>query len=96
MKDHTEVLMDKKEIVLYTKYRCLRCWRTKRLLRRKGYVFQMIDVSRDDELRVRVVETTGSKTAPQVFVDGRLVGSFDEVRALDRSGDLDRLVRGEV
>jgi glutaredoxin 3 len=95
-KDHTEALMDQMKIVLYTKSRCLWCWRTKRLLRSKGYVFQMIDVSGDDELRIRLVETTGSKTVPQVVVDGRLVGGFDEVRALDRSGDLDRIVRGEV
>jgi glutaredoxin 3 len=88
--------MDQMEIVLYTKSRCLWCWCAKRLLRRKGYVFQMIDVSGDDELRIWLVETTGSKNVPQVFVDRRLVGGFDEVRALDRSGDLDRIVRGEV
>jgi glutaredoxin-related protein len=33
---------------------------------------------------------------PQVFVDGRLVGGFDVIKALDRAGQLDRLVRGEV
>jgi glutaredoxin-related protein len=33
---------------------------------------------------------------PQLFIAGRLVGGFETVRALDRSGDLDRLVRGVV
>jgi glutaredoxin-related protein len=33
---------------------------------------------------------------PQVFVDGRLVGGFDVIKALNRTGELDRLVRGEV
>src|SRR3712207_3328176 len=86
-KDHTEALMDQMEVDIYTKSRCLWCWCAKRLLRRKGYTFEVIDVSRADELRIWLVETAGRKTVPQVFVDGRLVGGFDEVRALDRSGD---------
>jgi glutaredoxin len=88
--------MDQKEIAIYVKARCQRCWRAKRLLRRRCYAFDVIDVSGDDELRNWLVEGTGSKTVPQVFVDGRLVGGFAAVRALDSSGDLARLVRGEV
>ena len=53
-------------------------------------------MSGDDGLRYWLVEATGSKAVPQVFVDGRLVSGFAVVRALDSSGDLDRLVRGEV
>ena len=88
--------MDQKEIAIYIKARCRRCWRAKRLLRRRSYAFEVIDVSSDDGLRNWLVETTGSNTVPQVFVDGRLVGGLAVVRALDSSGDLDRLVRGEV
>ncbi len=88
--------MDQKEIVLYTKGRCLYSWRTKRLLRRRGYTFEVIDVSGKDDLRIWLVKTTGSKTVPQVFVDERLVGGFEVIRTLDDSGDLDRLVRGDV
>ena len=88
--------MDQKEIAIYVKSRCRRCWRAKRLLTRKSYAFEVIDVSGDDGLRNWLVEATGSKTVPQVFVDGRLVGGLAVVRALDSSGDLDRLVRGKV
>jgi glutaredoxin 3 len=88
--------MDQMEIAIYVKARCRRCWRARRLLRRRNYAFEVIDVSGDDELRNWLVETTGSKTVPQVFVDGRLVGGFAVVRALDISGDLERLVRGAV
>jgi glutaredoxin 3 len=95
-KDHTEAEMGQKEIAIYVKGRCRRCWRAKRLLRRRSYTFEVIDVSGDDGLRNWLVEATGSKAVPQVFVDGRLVGGFADVRALDSSGDLDRLVRGEV
>ena len=95
-KDHTEAEMHQMEIAIYVKARCRRCWRARRLLRRRGYAFEAIDVSGDDELHNWLVETTGSKTVPQVFVDGRLVGGFAVVRALDISGDLERLVRGAV
>jgi glutaredoxin 3 len=95
-KDHTEAEMDQREITIYVEARCRRCWRARRLLRRRSYAFEVIDVSGDDELRDWLVEATGSRTVPQVFVDGRLVGDFAVVRALDNSGDLDRLVRGKV
>jgi glutaredoxin len=88
--------MDQMEVAVYVKARCLRCWRVKRLLRVRSYAFEVIDVSGDDKLRNWLVETTGSKKVPQVFVDGRLVGGFDVIRKLDRSGDLARLVGGEV
>jgi glutaredoxin 3 len=88
--------MDQQEIAIYVKDRCRRCWRARRLLRRRGYAFEAIDVSGDDELRNWLVETTGSKTVPQIFVDGRLVGDFAVLRALDSSGDFERLVRGAV
>jgi glutaredoxin 3 len=88
--------MDQMEIAIYVKAHCQRCWRAKRLLRRSSYAFEVIDVSGDDALRNWLVEATGSRTVPQVFVDGRPVGGFAVIRALDSSGDLDRLVRGDV
>ena len=87
--------MNQKEIVLYTKRRCLHCWRIKRLLRRRDYIFEVIDVSGDDQQHIRPVDG-GSTSLPRVFVDHRPVGGFATVMGLDRSGDLDRLVRGEV
>ena len=88
--------MDQQEIAIYVKARCRRCRRARRLLRRRGYAFEVTDVPGDDELRNWLVGATGSKTVPQVFVDGRLVGGLAVVRALDNSGDLERLVRGAV
>jgi glutaredoxin 3 len=94
--DKRERSMDQLEITVYTRAWCVRAWRVKRLLRRKGYAFEVIDVSGDGEANSRSGETNGSEMAPQVFVDGRLVGGFCEISALNRSGDLDRLVHGEV
>ncbi len=88
--------MDQKRVVIYVGRANPYCWRAKRLLRRKGYAFEVVEVSSEDELPVPPAPTTGRRAVPQVFIDGRLVGGFEVMKALDRAGDLDRLVRGAV
>ena len=93
--------MNQMEITMYAEARSLSCWRTKRLLRRRGYTFKVVDVAGGEgELRAGLAETTSPKEFPKelpaVFVGGRLVGGFEVIKALERSGNLDRLVRGEV
>lgn len=83
--------MDQLEIKVYAKTWSLPCWRTKRLLRRKGYAFEVVAAA--DEPRAPRAESTG---LPAVFVDGRLVGGFGTIKSLDRTAELGRLVRGEV
>ena len=83
------------QLVLYARARSRSCRRARRLLERKGYAFEVVDVV-DDGLRVSLIEGTGRTTLPLVFLDGRLVGGLGEIRALEHSGDLDRLVRGRV
>ena len=82
--------------MIYARSRSRSCRRARRLLERKGYAFEEVDVAGDDALRVSLVETTGRKTLPLVFLGGRLVGGLGEIKALEHSGDLDRLVRGRV
>jgi glutaredoxin 3 len=88
--------MDQKPVVIYVKHRSPYCWRAKRLFRRKGYAFEVVEVSSDREFPAQPTRTTVNRTVPQVFVDGRLVGGFDVIKTFNRTGELDRLVRGEV
>jgi glutaredoxin 3 len=88
--------MNQLEITVYAKARCVSTWRIKRLLRRKGYAFELIDVAECEQPWFGLDGNTRSKMLPQVFVGGRVVGGFETIRALDSSGDLDRLVRGEM
>lgn len=84
--------------MLYARKRSLRCWRIRRLLLRRGYHFEVVDAT-DGGLRAslkRLRWDAHREAAPYVFVDDRPVGGFEDILALDRSGDLDRLVRGDV
>jgi glutaredoxin 3 len=80
------------EITIYTTSYCPYCRAATALLGRKRVPFDEIDVTRDDAARADLVTRTGSRTVPQIFVDGRPIGGFDELSALDRSGRLDELL----
>lgn len=83
-----------KKIVVYTTSWCPYCIRAKRLLSSKGWEFEEIDVDGDDEKRRWLVEVTGRRTVPQVFIGDEAVGGFDDISALDRRGELDKKVLG--
>jgi len=68
----------------------------KSLLTRKGVRFEEVVAGRDPEVRAWLEEVTGQDTVPQVFVDGRSLGGFSDIDALDRKGELDPILRGET
>jgi glutaredoxin 3 len=84
------------KVEVYTKLRCPYCVSAKALLARKGVAFQEIDVEHDDAKRAWLVEASGQRTVPQIFVDGRSLGGFTDIDALDKQGRLDPILRGEA
>lgn len=82
-------------VVLYTTDYCPYCFRAKRLLDGKGIAYEEIDVSDRPELRRWLVEASRQRTVPQIFVNGRSIGGFDELAALQRRGLLDALLAQE-
>jgi glutaredoxin 3 len=78
-------------VEIYTTPSCPFCVRAKRLLDARGIPFDEIDVAGDDTLRSQVIERTGCRTVPQIFIDGRLIGGFEELSALDAAGELKEL-----
>ena len=81
-------------IEVYSKQRCPYCVSAKALLARKGVKYEEIDVEHDDAKRAWLVEASGQRTVPQIFVDGRPLGGYDDIAALDREGRLDAVLRG--
>ncbi len=82
------------KVEVYTKKYCPYCVRAKALLGKKGVAFEEIDVEGDDAKRAWLVEASGQRTVPQVFVDGQPLGGFTDIETLDRQGKLDPILRG--
>jgi len=82
-----------KSVVVYTAPSCPYCVRAKDLLKRRNVVFQEILISWDDEAGwVEAEKRSGMKTMPQIFVDGKCLGGYTELAALDQSGELAKLL----
>jgi len=90
---HTETdAMSSNEIVMYSTAWCPYCVRAKSLLERKGLAFREIRVDENPAERdVMLARTGGRRSVPQIFIGDRHVGGFDELYALDKSGELDTL-----
>jgi glutaredoxin 3 len=80
------------EIVMYSTGWCPYCLRARALLERKGLAFREIKVDEDPaEREAMLARSGGRRTVPQIFIGERHVGGFDELYALDKSGELDTL-----
>ena len=85
--------MDAGRVIIYSQPLCGYCSAAKRLLTNKGAKFTEIDVVLDPERREEMIQrSSGRRTVPQIFIDGRHIGGFDELRALDGAGELDPLL----
>jgi len=79
-------------ITIYSTPVCPYCVRAKKLLEEKGQPYTEIDVS-DADARAKLIELSGGRrTVPQIFIGNRHVGGYDDLAALDRSGELDELL----
>jgi glutaredoxin 3 len=80
---------------VYSTNHCGYCRRAESLLQRKGVAFERIDVSGDRPMRRWLMDTTGRRTVPQIFINDASIGGYDELARLESRGVLDRLLAGE-
>lgn len=85
--------MTAKRVKIYVANYCPYCRRAENLLTQKGILFDAVDVTDDDKTRAWLVQTTGFKTVPQIFIDGKPIGGFDNLSELDRAGKLEPLTQ---
>lgn len=83
------------EIVMYAAGWCGYCQRARALLNRKGLAFREIDVEQDPASRAEMIARSGRRSVPQIFIGTRHVGGLEELSALERTGELDTLLREE-
>jgi glutaredoxin 3 len=81
------------KVEIYTTTYCPFCTRAKSLLKSKSIAFVEIDVTEDDALREKMIELSGGRrSVPEIFINGKIVGGFDELKALNDAGKLDGLL----
>lgn len=71
---------------------CPYCQRARALLQRKGVAFTEIDIEAEPEKRTEMIERSGRRSVPQIFIAERPVGGCDDLHALEAAGELDRLL----
>jgi glutaredoxin 3 len=81
-----------KPLTLYTTERCPFCMSAKKLLTKRQIEFTEINLARDPDGREELVAKTGMYTFPQIVIDGRSIGGFQELLAADRAGRLPELL----
>ena len=81
------------KVVMYSTAVCPFCLMAERLLRSKGVdQIEKIRVDLDPARRDEMMQRTGRRTVPQIYVGERHVGGYDDLAALDRAGGLDPLL----
>ena len=79
-------------ITVYTTRLCPYCRMAERLLEAKGVQIEKVRVDLLPERRKEMMERTGRRTVPQIYIGERHVGGYDDLAALDRAGGLDPLL----
>jgi glutaredoxin 3 len=80
-------------ITMYVTAACPYCHNAERLLLSKGVEsIHKIRVDLDPDLRVAMMEKSGRRTVPQIYINEQHIGGFDDLRALDLAGELDHLL----
>lgn len=82
-------------ITMYSTQFCPYCVRAKQLLASKNLVYTEIRVDQDPQQRQVMMERSGRRTVPQIWVGETHVGGFDDLWRLNQSGKLDNLLAGE-
>ena len=84
------------KVTVYTTPICPYCVRAKALLNKRGIPYEEVDVGGDDAKRAWLLQTTGRRTVPQIFIGGDPIGGSDELHELDRNGELQKRLAAAV
>ena len=80
-------------VIVYKSRFCGYCTAAIRFLQNeKNQEVEVIDLSNDHEKRMKLVQQTGHRTVPLIFIGDVFIGGYDEMIALERKGELDALL----
>jgi len=76
------------KVVLYTKDGCRYCNLTKELLQDKGIPYELVELTGNKDIFIKLANQTGQNTVPYVFVNGQFVGGYQDLLHLSETGKL--------
>ncbi len=83
------------KVVMYSTAVCPYCVRAEQLLKARGVEsIEKVRIDQDPEQRAAMIERTGRRTVPQIFIGDEHVGGYDDLAALDRDGRLLPMLQG--
>lgn len=80
------------EVKIYRTTYCPYCDMAERLFTQLGVEVEKIDVTHDADKRKELVASTGQRTVPQIFIDGKPIGGYSDARALHAKGELQKML----
>lgn len=89
--------MSRPRVLMYSTGVCPYCLMAERLLKEKGVdEIEKIRIDLDPAQRADMMEKTGRRTVPQIYIGDTHVGGFDDLSSLNRQGKLDAMLAGEA
>ena len=83
-----------KNVTVYMGPRCNFCDAAKRLLKRNNIPYKEINIALEEEKREEMLnKSNGKRTIPQIFFNELHIGGYEELRALEKKGELDNLIK---
>ncbi len=80
------------KVVMYGTAYCPYCSAARMLLKKKNIEYEDLSIMDDAERRAEMENKSGGRTVPQILIDDRPIGGFDDLYELDRRGELDRIL----
>lgn len=80
------------KVEIYSHPGCSYCHQAKGLLKARGIEYHELDVAQDQRLLAEMIERTGGRTLPQILINDRLIGGFDDLRHLEQTHKLEPLL----
>lgn len=87
-------MTERAKVTVYGNATCPYCGAARMLLTKKAVEFEDIVITNDPQKRQEMQDRSGSRSVPQIFIGDTLVGGFDDLSALEMSGELDTLLAG--
>ena len=76
------------KVEIYTNASCMYCVAAKTYLKQKGFAYEEIRVDLDPARHAEMLQRSPRRSLPQIFIDGKLVGGYEELVAAGRAGKL--------